>query len=316
MKSPSVSFRFALLGIAALLAIAAWCAYWLHVSRQAQARAAALESELRQDGLTIDCGDRSWGGFPFRIAMRCRPFGISTKAANSSSLILARADFLAQAYDPGHVIVVASSPGELHMLGGSRVEIGFTRAVASYVAGAGGETSAAIDALATRGLAVDQMTLHLKRSTPKAPRLDFALAASNVSLDIPGYGDEKVDRLSLQGALETPVRLAWEPEGSALGIQRLEIASGEVLAAGNGRIGFDQSARLEGRIVLDVTDLRQLLDRLADRGVVDREELAAGLALLTLLGEGAGSATRIDLRSEEGRLYFGPFRLGEVPPAR
>jgi hypothetical protein len=297
-----------------LLAIAAWCAYWLHVSRQAQARAAALDSELRRDGFIIDCGDRSWGGFPFRIAMRCRPFGIRT--ANSYSLILARADFLAQAYNPGHVIVVAGSPGELHMLGGSRIEIGFTRAVASHVAGAGGETSAAIDALATRGVAVDQMTLHLKRSTPKATRLDFALAASNVSLDVPGYGDEKVDRLSLQGALATPARLAWKPEGSALGIQRLEVASGDVLAAGNGRIGFDQSARLEGRIVLDVTNLRRLLDRLADRGVVDREELAAGLALLTLLGEGAGSATRIDLRSEEGRLYFGPFRLGEVPPAR
>jgi hypothetical protein len=314
MNSPSVSLKFVFLGLAAFLATASWCGYWLFVSREARAGVAAFESRLGEDGVVIECGSRSWGGFPFRIVMRCEPFSVRTTAADAA-VVLARAEFLAQVYNLRHIIVVGGSPGELRRPKGLRSEISFARAVASYIGNPSDEVSILIDALRSTGpLAVEQLNLHLKRSAPPAPQFAFSLAARSASFDIPGYGAEKIDRLSAHGALTAQSPKSGQADDSVIAIRNLEMASGEILVHGKGRIGIDASARLQGRIALDVFNLRQLLDRLASRGMVPPNDIEAGLAVLTLLGEGAGGTSTIDLRAEQGRVYFGPFRLGEFPP--
>jgi hypothetical protein len=316
MNSPSVSLKFLFLGLAAFLATASWCGYWLFASREARAGVAAFESSLGEHGVVIECGSRSWGGFPFRIVMRCEPFSVRATAGDAA-VVLTRAEFLAQAYDLRHIIAVAGSPGELHQPKGSRTEISFTRAVAGYIGNANEEVSILIDALGSTGpLAVEQLNLHLKRSAPQASQFAFSLMARNASFDIPGYGAENIDRLSVQGEIAAQSLQPGQANDSVIDIRDLEMTSGKILVHGKGRIGLDASSRIQGRIALDVSNLRQLLDRLASTGIVPPDDIEAGLALLTLLGEGAGSATRIDLRAEQSRLYFGPFRLGELPPLR
>ena len=228
--------------------------------------------------------------------------------------IISRAEFLAQAYDLDHIIAVAASPAELRRQE-SVATIDFGRAVASHVGNDDDEVLIAVDALAsTPALAARRLSLHIRRSASQASQLDFDIAAHDVSFEVGGYGRDKLDHFSAHGSLPTPDLESWPAEGTLVDVRSVELASGDILVRGRGALVSDSKARFHGRIGLDIPNLRQLLDRLAGKGVIAPDDMAAGLAFLTLLGE--DGATTIDLRAEHGRIYFGPFRLGKLPPVR
>jgi hypothetical protein len=310
MNSPPTWLRFLLLGLVSVIALAGWCGYWLLVARQAQAGIASLEARLLADGFAVDCGERSWGGFPFRIVMRCVPLSVRLAARPGYSFALARAEFLAQAYDLGHIIAVAGSPGHLTRPRGERRRMDFTRAAASYLSDGDDVVSVVIDGLSLAGLlTAEQLSAHMRLPSRPGESAEFAVEIRRAGF-VPADGNDVIDRFSVQGALPLPPARP----GAAMDIHRLDAASGAISAHGSGRVGLDAVGRAEGRLELDVVALRQLLDRLASRGALAPDDIEAGVAFLSLLGQSPDGSIRIDLRAERGRLYFGPFRLGEVPP--
>ena len=310
--STSYPLRVVLPVLAALIAAGAWCGYWLYASREAQARIASFETRLKEDGVSVDCADRSWGGFPFRLVMGCRPFTIRMRAPDST-LMLARAEFLAQAYNRGNIIMVAGSPGRLQWLSGPPREFEFDKAVAGYLGDGAQEVSIEIDALASAGMAtVEELRFHLQRPSADTPQIEYAFSARNAAFTAPESGQESIDSMSTRGAFSG----AGPGDAVRIDIHRLDMATGNVRVDGAGRVGLDAAARLQGRLALNITNLRQMLDRLRDRGLLAVKDSEPGLALLGLIEASSGGMTRIDLRADHGEIHFGPFRLGEVPPLR
>ena len=143
-----------------------------------------------------------------------------------------------------------------------------------------------------------------------------------------------------------PARLReWQAAGGKLEIQNARLAQAESLANATGTLGLTQQGRLDGALRLTVAGIERFmptiggekgaalsLDRvapalnaieravpgLAQRVTPQRQQsLQAGL--LALLGQPAEiegkKGVAVPLRFSDGKASFGPFPLGQVPPA-
>ena len=143
-----------------------------------------------------------------------------------------------------------------------------------------------------------------------------------------------------------PARLReWQAAGGKLEIQNARLAQAESLANATGTLALTQQGRLDGTLRLTVVGIERFmptiggekgaslsLDRVAPAlnaieravpGLAQRitpqrqQSLQAGL--LALLGQPAEIEGRqgvaVPLRFSDGKAIFGPFPLGQVPPA-
>ncbi|HKG75215.1 MAG TPA: DUF2125 domain-containing protein, partial [Aestuariivirgaceae bacterium] len=81
---------------------------------------------------------------------------------------------------------------------------------------------------------------------------------------------------------------------------------------GSGHVALDEHRRLGGRVKLSVQRLDLLLAEIARSGLLSEEE-TAGASLLAMLGSKNRRVT-IELKLDRGRVYLGPFKVGELPP--
>jgi hypothetical protein len=267
-----------LLGAGLLLGLALWSAYWVFALDKTGDRLAALRQTLKQSGTGIVCGRERWSGFPFRIALACTPLSITVSAASVPITIgLSRVDLLAQAYDLHHVIAVASSPIDIAGLGENGLSLRHRKAVASFEeSGAAGNKSIRIVA-----------------------------AAEGLTTDAPFLRDHPLDALSLEGTLSTGPLLLLTIDG-------LDLRAQQIGVHGSGNVALDEQRRLAGRLKLSVDRLDLLLADL-DRAGLFSEKETAGASLLALLGAKNRRVT-LELKLDRGRVYLGPFKLGELPP--
>ena len=74
--APRRSRRWLYLGLAVVILVAGWTAFWFYAADRAnQAIAGWLEREARL-GRVYSCGTQSLRGFPFRIEVRCANAGV------------------------------------------------------------------------------------------------------------------------------------------------------------------------------------------------------------------------------------------------
>jgi hypothetical protein len=266
-----------LLGAGLLLGLALWSAYWVFALDKAGNRLAALRQTLKQSGTGIDCGRERWSGFPFRIALACTPLSITVSAGSAPIIIgLSRIDLLAQAYDLHHVIAVASSPIDIAGLGENALSLRHRKAVVSFEeSGTAGNRSIRIIA-----------------------------AAEGLTADAPFLRDHPLDALSVEGTLSTGPLL--------LTIDGLDLRAQQIGVHGSGNVALDEQRRLAGMLKLSVDRLDLLLADLDRAGLLSEKE-SAGASLLALLGAKNRRVT-VELKLDRGRVYLGPFKLGELPP--
>ena len=129
-------------------------------------------------------------------------------------------------------------------------------------------------------------------------------AAEGLTGDAPFLSDHPLDALSLEGVLST--------DQPALTIERLELRAREISVHGSGRVALDEERRLAGRLKLSVERLDLLLAEITRSGLLSEKE-TAGASLLALLGSKNRRVT-IELKLDRGRVYLGPFKVGELPP--
>jgi hypothetical protein len=63
-----------------------------------------------------------------------------------------------------------------------------------------------------------------------------------------------------------------------------------------------------------VSDLDALMTLLAPHLKLSEQEVAAAKTVISLIGGGTGKARKIDVIAKAGELYFGPFKIADVPP--
>jgi hypothetical protein len=129
-------------------------------------------------------------------------------------------------------------------------------------------------------------------------------AAEDLAGDAPFLRGQPLDAFSLEGVLST--------EPPALTIDRLELRAREISVHGSGHVALDEHRRLAGRVKLSVMRLDLLLAEITRSGLLSEKE-TAGASLLAMLSSKNRRVT-IELKVDRGRVYLGPFKVGELPP--
>src|SRR6202043_3544793 len=115
-------WRLFLLPVLLLIAAAAWSAFWFYAASQVEISADAWRAQEAKSGRVYDCANRSVGGYPFRLEVRCDGASVSLvsqtaeQAATHAPPITAKLGeilVVAQVYDPSLLIAEFTAPATI-----------------------------------------------------------------------------------------------------------------------------------------------------------------------------------------------------------
>lgn len=335
--------RFWLYGpfIVLLLLALGWSGLWFYGRGRVEAELAAGIAREAQAGRTWTCRDRSVGGYPFRIEVRCAELTLASSRWGDEVLIgTGPAVAVAQANAPRHIILQVAGPLAATLPQGRRAEMSWKQFEASLQLTASGFERLSVvvtepnATLAAPGQPTEVMRSNLFEAhlRPNPQRfasddaVDMALLSRGAvlpSLDAL-LGDPTPADLDMQttvshvlgfrkgfnpDALET-----WRNADGEIAITRLSLLKGKARLEAAGRLGLDDAHRVAGQLDASVAGI----DRIA--GI----RIGGGLSALGgLLGgrqppaqaQAAGMTPLPPIVLREGRVFLGPLRLPLQPLA-
>jgi hypothetical protein len=323
-------------GLLILLAVV-WSGIWYFAARAAERNIAAwIEAEARQ-GRVYTCTDRRFGGYPFRIELRCTDPVAEIQAAG---LVLKAKEFLAlaQVYQPNLVIAEIAGPlsvapsGEAPRLVGEwrlaqasvrlsplpdRLSIALDDAKFAEGQGPAGSLASAkrlevhlrLDPASRDSPALDLAATVREGLIPPAGALGARPFDGEMTAILHGLGDLRPKPL--------PVRLKeWQAAGGRLEITNVRVRQADAVAAAKGQLALSPGGRLDGALVLTLAGFDQVVQALI--GGQGRNTGLMAVAGLSLLGKPAEidgkRAIEVPLRFRDGAVSFGPIPLGKTPP--
>jgi hypothetical protein len=329
--------RFWLYGPVALLAIlaAAWSGFWFYAHGRVVAELDKAIAKEAERGRTWTCNNRSVGGYPFRIELRCDSLTLtSTRWGEAVRVETGPTLAVGQIYSPGLVIVEATSPARVTLPEGRILDITWKQ-LDSSLAWREPQRFALVAAepkitLTTPGQAAETwrsatLEAHLRRNPDRAAAdqaVDIALSATGTVLPVIDalLGTTDAGTIDLQATLTqseafrqgfNPDALeAWRNANGVLDLARLTATKGAARVEGNGQLLLDPTHRVGGDLQIAAAGIEQI-------GGVRIGNLLGGLGSL-LGGRGNASTTPgltplppVSLR--EGRVFLGPIRLPLKP---
>jgi len=91
-----------------------WSIYWLVASNKAMEMLDQVLAQQKAKGLSVTCGDRQIGGYPFKFLLICDSLKVVRETATrQTSLTAARLSVVVMAYNFNHIIGEVSGPFEL-----------------------------------------------------------------------------------------------------------------------------------------------------------------------------------------------------------
>ncbi|KRE01330.1 hypothetical protein ASE61_17740 [Bosea sp. Root670] len=330
--------RFWLYGPFMLLVVlaAAWSAFWFYArGRIATEIDVALAREAER-GRTWTCADRSIGGFPFRIELRCNALTLtSTRWGDAVRVETGPTVAVGQIYSPGLVILEVSSPAKALLPEGRALDLTWKSLDASF-AWRSPERFALVASeprgvLTTPGLTAENwgaatLEAHLRRN-PARPATDQAvdIAITAKGTILPPIdallGNTEAGEIDLQATLTqaesfrngfNPDALeSWRAANGTFDLTRLVSTKGKARVDGSGQLLLDPLHRVAGDLQLAAAGIEQI-------GGFRIGNLLGGLGGF-LGGRGGNTATAPGLTTlppvslREGRVFIGPFRLPLQP---
>ena len=346
VRSRTSRWRIFLPSAILLLLFAGLAVFWVWASwRVGQEMDSWLDREARL-GRTWTCPDRSIGGFPFRIELRCNtPSFEGQRGERAVRGLLGQVTAVAQLQSPGHVFVEAEGPLTVADSAGGSLRVEWELARASLQ----GQPGSRLDQLAlevtkprlamsgfglpeTQALA-DMVDMHVRR-TPDRPEAERAydVAASAGRLSWPLFdrlagdaepADAEVVATILQaepptGAQDPARELErWRLAGGRLQVSRLMLSKGAKRLDGTGTLGLDDQHRPQGRVDLSVAGLDALLQQF---GLSPKAANLGGLIAGVLGGKppkaqvGAPPGLVLQLRLDDGKVFLGPLPVARLTP--
>jgi hypothetical protein len=291
-----------------------------------------LEQE-RARGVVIACANRTVGGYPFRLEIRCDTVTYQRPATRGQTLTatLGPVVIIGQPHTPSHVIIQSDGPLQLANTDGSRAEMRWEALEASRRAPGGVLERFSLDVrkpvLSVTGpggvtnLAAAKLEGHLRRN----PTRDAAERAGDVFLQVsqlvsadldallgdPNASDVELQLTTLQfplltGGLTPDALEAWRQAGGKTDLTRLSIRKGVKRLEATGWFGIDEQKRPAGRIEPAALNIDQIGGIRLRGGVMDMAAALSGRAA-PAQPDAARPLPALDIR--EGRLFFGPIRL-------
>ena len=331
--------------IALAVVAVGWSAFWKIAAGMTESGLDDWFAQERSQGREWACPNRSVGGYPFRLEVRCAAptftgrMGAVAGAGSVGDVLVA-----AHLYNPSLVLAEVGSPLAFKAQDGSLdLSLAWTRLQASHRVRKGGLERDSLEIegpalrLAGRGLPTiaakaEGFEVHLRPNPDRASAvsaMDLALRLSKLeapALDgLSGYAGP-LDAVFAATVLQTEALRGgdlaqsleqWRQAGGNVEIREFKLAKGEALVEANGALEIDSAHRLAGRIELQMTGLGPLLQRFG----VSPGNAAIGGLLGGLLGGRAPSAPaqangkgalRLPLDLNQGRAMIGPMRLPVV----
>ena len=335
-RAPS---RLALLAPFAVLAliIAIHAAYWMVVSGQIRTQSQAWIADKQSSGYQIAHDGLRVGGYPFRFVVTLDAPDIEAPLADGGwRARFDQAAASAQFYNLNHWIVTLGQTGSL-----DTVIDGETARYALSADEARLSLRAADGATQRLGAEVRNFAIAALEGPPPA----VARIERLVMTGFAGENDQLLARIQTEGtvfdssALEPGLReafgdtaqlfrldaalsdfsalaragdpLAWTRAGGVLHVNQAQLDWGPAALSGEGDLTLDDLLRPAGRLSVVVSDPESLITALEAAGLV-HDEQGAALRLAAMMAPRREAGIALPFRMQDGGLFLGPARIGEV----
>ena len=281
-------FRFGILAILVVLAMAGWSGYWFFAQTRADYEIDRQIAALQARGGDFACTDRQWRGFPLRLALVCDSARVSFPGGPEVETARLEAD--GHLYDPREIV-------------------------------------AHTDRISLEGSpdwSAEARNIAIAAKLTTLDRLEFSASGEALSIANGLMPAVAVDALEVEGSLENLPRggqddlAALLREAARLGSRvtidsfEARMADIEVTASGSVELGPEGPT---GTLETTVSDYAQVLDDLERRGLISRQAARGSTMVLGFLqGKKTDGEMTVSLRFHEGQVFWGPFVVAEIPP--
>ena len=305
--------------IAVIVLAVLWSVYWTVVSAAIKDGYAEAEQDLAQRGISLNCEAGEWGGFPFRVERNCAAPRLSITDPqmdiSASHLLLA-----VQAYNPRHAIALVDGPTTIRGAD-SRRDQPRARTGEPQVFRRGQLAGIARTAETRRsGDRQGRSACSSMHEQPAMDSTDVALTAEKLELTLANGKLLAIDNFDLaatvpEEALNRDVLRHLATTGKEIAVTSVSAQQGELKITGSGTVGIDSDGYPKGRIPTRISHPDLVFKIVENIAGLPEEELAAARTLVDLLQQNAaGSEPQLDLIAKDRKLYWGPFKLADLPP--
>jgi hypothetical protein len=333
---PSRPWKMALpLGLLVLAALG-WSGAWFYASYRAQHEIEAWIAREATQGRTWSCGERTFGGFPFRFELMCTEPTVTFAGTDGWKASAQRAHAVAQVWDPGHIIAEFQGPGVITQAATGRQLQGAWSLLQVSGVGSSGRVermSLAVDNYAlTEGgtalFAARHGEIHVRHHPgDDNPTLDLAAGVLGATgTRGTGIGKAPVDAELDATITDVPQfrsmpmedRLrGWQAAGGRAKLLLAKATAGAAVLTASGDVGLDADGRPDGALTVNVAGAEALLKGLAASDLMP--PVLAGVGSIVGM---AGTPTEVDgrkasafnVRFRDGRVFLGPLPLGRIAP--
>jgi hypothetical protein len=296
-----------------VLLVVAWCIYWVYASGFFRETFENEQAKLARQGVTLDSKTLDWGGFPFRFERDCVE---PTLKLADDEIATKRLLLVVQAYMPNRAIALIDGPVTTK----SGLAMTHERAIASarFMGEHNWQATLEVPKLQAPPYGAAQRLLVSARDTG-GDRLDMAIDVTSGEILLEPSVLLKLDEASLTATLPREaagrnIIAILAKSGKTIGIDSVRLEKGDLVVTAKGEMGLNSAGELNGRVTTTTNRLDLLLAELKqDFGVKDKD----GQTLATMIGllqPGKTTDITLDLIAKDGKLYWGPVKLTELPP--
>ncbi|WP_117196146.1 DUF2125 domain-containing protein [Rhizobium terrae] len=325
-----VSGKLWLLACGVVIFIALYTAGWFYAASVLRQQTLALLGSQEQQGITADCDEAEYRGYPFRIGLFCSKVAVDDRQ-NGISATFGALRSAAQVYNPSHIVWELDAPVQVRTSHGLAVSTTWQNFQSSLIAKLRGveRTSAVIENSRTSivssatGQAFDigaqHTEVHLRQN---GNDLDAAVTLEGTDAtmkDMPQLLPRLTANLDLTLMGRAGMIDGSDPNGLALyGTQgemrtfSMDMGEGKLVTV-SGPFSFDEEGYLSGRLKLRIERIDAWRDSLSKAFPDLAPMLGTAGNMLSALGGGKNAS--LDLSIKRGKVFAGGFvQIGEIPP--
>lgn len=318
------------LAAAIVLVIAVYTAGWFYAASLLKEKTLAILGEQQRNGVTAECSDADYRGFPFRIGLFCSKVAIDDRD-NGVAVTFGALRSAAQIYQPSHIVWELDGPAETRTSHGFTASSQWQNLQSSLVTTLGGveRSSTVIKGLQTNivstqtqqtiNVAVADTEAHLRQNGADLDAAvtlkDTALTAAGLPQALPKF--TAVADVTLAGKA---AMLAGQDNGKGLygtqGEMRqvgIDLGNGQLLSV-SGPFSIDEEGRISGKLKLRVDKIAAWRDQLKANLPQAAPTIDTASKMLSAL-TGGGDSASLDVTLNRGKVLVGGFiAIGEIPP--
>ncbi|MDQ0317093.1 DUF2125 domain-containing protein [Amorphus orientalis] len=329
-RRPRFGRRIAILAAVVVVVAVAWSVFWFVAAAYAERMFLTVLDDASQQGVVLDCTDRTISGYPFRIELRC---GEATSLTlPDATITLDGLSAVGLIYNPRHVIVGFAGPAVISDgdFPETTADWSLARASISVRGDQLGRFSLSVEdpRIATLGsevFAARLAELHVRMDPDVSDTVDVAVRLGGVEPAVDGPPIDATLVTAIEGLAglsgagnATAQQVLAELGGVPIELSLFSLQAGEARLSAAGDLTVRPDGYLDGSVDVAVAADGQSLPYLDTLAAGRADNLRSLIDTILKLGrpteiEGV-QARSFPLAISAGRVSAGLFPLGRIPP--